>query len=361
VVVDRRRQLAPAESVSTQVAKAVEYLVEAGALSAGLDDAVSAVPVTAGAGPVLAVIAEPDHEQLTRELCGLAARLAAVVDGRTVLLAPFDVDLAAVGSWGADQVVRVAGSAVEEDIARGIASWAAQAQPWGIFTGSTAYGREIASRVAVTIGAGLTGDAVDVDVDRGRLVAWKPAFGGQLVAAIEAVSPTHIVTVRAGMIPLHAARGHVASLEPAIAVQPRGRVRPLGRRTEDSPEGLAKADVVVGIGAGVAAEDLGAIDDLLEVLGAELASTRKLTDAGRMPHARQVGITGRSIAPRLYVAIGISGKFNHMSGVRAAGTVLAINSDPDAPVWRFSDIGVVGDWRECVPELVAALRAELAR
>jgi electron transfer flavoprotein alpha subunit len=163
------------------------------------------------------------------------------------------------------------------------------------------------------------------------------------------------------MIPTHAPRRQVASLDAAVPVEPRGRVRRLGRRAEDSLEGLAKADVVVGIGAGVDAEDLGALDDLLEVLDAELASSRKLTDAGRMPHARQVGITGRSIAPRLYVAVGISGKFNHMSGVRAAGTVLAINSDPDAPVWRFSDIGVVGDWRECVPQLVAALRAELAR
>jgi electron transfer flavoprotein alpha subunit len=92
------------------------------------------------------------------------------------------------------------------------------------------------------------------------------------------------------------------------------------------------------------------------VLGAELGCTRKITDAGWMPHARQIGITGRAIAPRLYVAIGTSGKFNHMVGVRAAQTVLAINPDPDALVWQHADVGVVARFQDCVPLLVDELR-----
>ena len=94
------------------------------------------------------------------------------------------------------------------------------------------------------------------------------------------------------------------------------------------------------------------------LLGAELAATRKVTDKGWAPRARQVGITGRSIAPRLYVALGLSGKFNHMVGVRAAGTILAINNDPGALVFAQCDIGIVGDWHEVVPALAAALREE---
>ena len=92
------------------------------------------------------------------------------------------------------------------------------------------------------------------------------------------------------------------------------------------------------------------------LLGAELAATRKVTDKGWAPRARQVGITGRSIAPRLYLAVGLSGKFNHMVGVRASGTIVAINDDPGAPVFSQCDIGLVGDWHELVPALAAALR-----
>ena len=95
---------------------------------------------------------------------------------------------------------------------------------------------------------------------------------------------------------------------------------------------------------------------LAAVLGAELGATRKVTDKGWAPRARQVGITGRSISPRLYVALGTSGKFNHMVGVRAAGTILAINNDPEAFVFEQCDIGIVGDWHEVVPSLATAVR-----
>jgi len=98
------------------------------------------------------------------------------------------------------------------------------------------------------------------------------------------------------------------------------------------------------------------LSPLAALLGAELAATRKVTDRGWAPRARQVGITGRAIAPRLYVAIGLSGKFNHMVGVRGAGTVLAVNADRGAPVFGFCDVGVVGDWHEVVPLLAEALR-----
>jgi electron transfer flavoprotein alpha subunit len=109
------------------------------------------------------------------------------------------------------------------------------------------------------------------------------------------------------------------------------------------------------VGQGVNADDYDRLAPLRIALGAELAATRKVTDHGWMPHARQLGLTGRAIAPSLYVAIGISGKFNHMVGVRSAGTVLAINRDRDALVFDHADLGIVGDWQEVVPALAAAV------
>ena len=130
----------------------------------------------------------------------------------------------------------------------------------------------------------------------------------------------------------------------------------MSRRRDDDVEILARADVVIGLGAGVQPGEYEELATLAALLGAELAATRKVTDNGWAPRSRQVGITGRSISPRLYVALGLSGKFNHMVGVRAAETVVAINHDPDAPVFAQCDVGIVGDWHVVVPALASALR-----
>jgi len=140
-----------------------------------------------------------------------------------------------------------------------------------------------------------------------------------------------------------------------MAVARRSRVRVRNRTRDDDLDTLAEADTVVGVGAGVDPGDYPALAPLLDTLGAELAATRKVTDKGWQPRARQVGLTGRTIAPRLYVAIGLSGKFNHLVGVRAAGTILAVNVSPDALVFGGCDIGIVGDWHEVVPVLVNEL------
>jgi electron transfer flavoprotein alpha subunit len=165
-----------------------------------------------------------------------------------------------------------------------------------------------------------------------------------------------MATVRAGMITAPAPRSD--AIEPAvlpIAMSTRGRVRVLARTRDDDLDALAEAATVVGVGRGVRPSEYRALDRLLALLGAELAATRKVTDEGWLPRSRQVGITGRSIAPRLFVSIGASGKFNHAVGIRAARTVLAINNDPTAPIFDAADAGIVGDWHEILPLLVAEL------
>jgi electron transfer flavoprotein alpha subunit len=355
---DRQRSLIPDAPVSIQVKEAVRQLLERGALVAGDAPPELALPATCGLGHVVAVLADPDHEALSRDLCAQAARLAAEVNGSTLVLAPFEVSAAEAGSWGADRLVRITGSRVEEDVASAVASWAHSARPWVILAGSTAYGREVASRVAAVIGAGLTGDAAEVGIVDGRFVAWKPAFGGQLVAAVTATSPIQMATIRAGVLPNSMRRHHVAE-QLTIHAPPRDRVHVRARRQQDSLESLTEAAVVIGVGQGVPPDELHRLDDLRHVLDAEIGCTRKVTDSGWMPHARQIGVTGRAISPRLFLAIGTSGKFNHMVGVRSATTIMAINPDPDALVWQHADVGVVAPFEECVPLLVDELRQVL--
>jgi electron transfer flavoprotein alpha subunit len=353
--------------VDEQVRAAVDALVARGALSAEPpESARGAVPSPTNAGgPAVAVLVEPDRGNLTRELLGAAARLAAEIGGHAVAVASGPVDDRALSSWGADRLVQVRGVSVEEDVAAAVASWARAAggAPWAILAPSTAWGREVASRVAARIGAGLTGDAVDLEVGGdGRLVAWKPAFGGKLVAAITASSPVQMATVRAGVLELLTPRpsaGPPITVE-RIDVEPRSALQHSGTRRDDDLDDLASAHRVVGIGTGVAPDDYGELEPLLELLGAELGATRKVTDKGWLPRARQIGITGRSIAPRLYVSIGASGKFNHIVGFRSAGTVLAVNADPDALVFGAADVGIVAPWRDVVAPLTAALAEVLA-
>ncbi len=344
--------------VDTQVRRAVDLLVERGALghNASGERSETVPPLQGERGDAVAVVVEPDRAQVTRELLGAAARLAVGIDGHVVALCVEPPEPAMLASWGADAAVHLEGSTVEEDVAGAVADWVRVAAPWAVLATSTAWGREVAARAAAHLGAGLTGDAVDLEVgDDGRLVAWKPAFGGQLVAAITATSPVQLATVRVGVLPVLVSRSATTIETRPMAVARRSRVRVRNRTRDDDLDTLAEADTVVGVGAGVDPGDYPALAPLLDTLGAELAATRKVTDKGWQPRARQVGLTGRTIAPNLYVAIGLSGKFNHLVGVRAAETILAVNVSPDALVFGGCDIGIVGDWHEVVPVLVNEL------
>ncbi|HEU5302815.1 MAG TPA: FAD-binding protein [Acidimicrobiia bacterium] len=360
-----REQVVLTGSPEEQVRAAVRRLQERNALVDPEEDAGAILrvcdPVGDGpgagpsVGPNVGVVLEPDRAHTARELLGAAAGLAREIGGRVSALTLEAPRAAVLGSWGADEIVAVEGDLVEEDVARVVAEWGADPAAWAILAPSTAWGREVAGRAAARLGAGLTGDAVGLEVgrdaDAGRLVAWKPAFGGQLVAAILTSSPVQMATVRAGVLPSLAPRSRTASVR-TVTARPRGRVTVLARTRDDDLDSLAEARAVVGVGQGVAPDDYRRLDPLLSVLGAELGATRKVTDQGWLPRARQIGITGRTIAPRIHVAIGTSGKFNHMVGVRAAGTVLAINPDPDALVFQVADIGIVGSWTDVVPLLV---------
>ena len=350
-------------SLAETVPAAVDAIEARGALSVGLAEALDPVPPPASSDdtPAVVVIVEPVREVPTRELLGRAAQLARDLGGHVVAIGT-DLD-AGLAPQGADVLVHVdAGAApVEEDVAGAVVQWARSRSPWAILAPGTAWGREVASRVAVRLDAGLTGDAVALECVDGRLTAWKPAFGGQLVAEITTRSPVQLATVRAGVLDHLLARDPSEPVHDTIVVEARGRARVLARTRDDDLDVLAEADVVVGVGQAVPPDAYPMLDELLHVLGAELAATRKVTDRGWLPRARQVGITGRSIDPRLYVGLGLGGKFNHMVGVRRTGTILAVNSDRDAPVFDAVDVGIVGDWRAVVPVLTAELERAINR
>lgn len=367
LAVDRERYVQAGLDLPEQVRRAVQVIARKGGFDTSRKPQPRLVRSPGGPGGVVAVLAEPGRHKLLRELLGAAGLLAGEINGSTAVVLPDGLDSPSVGpvigssflaTYGADHIVRLAGAVVEEDVAAGLAGWAGEHSPWAILAPGTSAGREIASRAAARLQAGLVGDAVEFDVGDGRLVAWKSAFGGQLIVAVHTRSDVQLVTVRAGVLPtpggLCPGESRVPS-EETLEVTPRGRVQVTGRRRDDDIDILADATSVIAVGRGVDPLDYPKLEPLAELLDAEMGCTRKVTDNGWMPHARQIGITGRSISPRLFVMIGASGKFNHTVGVRGAAAVLAVTDDPAAPAWEQADAGIVGDWQEVLPLLIAEI------
>jgi len=312
------------------------------------------VPQTRASGPAVWVVTEPDRKRTTAELLGAASMLAAELDGMVVSAEPSPGELEILSAQGADRVV-VVDRADGADLARALAERMAHDPPWAVLAPGTDWGRQVAGRLAVRLGAGLTGDAVGLEARGGRLVALKPALGGRLVAEITCSSPVQMATVRPGVLPLLDPRLAVDIPVETLLVEARSTVQVVKAWRDNDSVNLSTASVVIGVGQGVEPSDYEVLDGFAAQIGAVVGATRKVTDRGWMPRARQIGITGHSIAPALYLAVGTSGRFNHMIGVCSAGTVVGVNTDPDCELWDWCDVGVVGDWREVLESLIPRL------
>jgi electron transfer flavoprotein alpha subunit len=224
--------------------------------------------------------------------------------------------------------------------------------PAAVLLPSNAEGKEIAARLAIKTGSGLITDAVGVTAD---LTAEQPIFGGSVVVQSTVATGTPIITVRANSTaPVEApASGTVQQVTATFSDSDRA-ARIVERVVEDKggrPD-LGDASVVVSGGRGVgAAEGFGVIEQLADALGAAVGASRAATDAGWYPHQNQVGQTGRTVSPQLYIAAGISGAIQHRAGMQTSKTIVAINKDPEAPIFELADFGLVGDLFRVVPQL----------
>ena len=238
--------------------------------------------------------------------------------------------------------------------------------PFAVLLPSTANGRDLAARVAGRLGLGLTGDCVGIEIDdEGRLSQLKPAFGGSIVAPILSRTLPNMATIRAGILsscePDYSIKPVVNRLETAGAVPSRARV--IQNVSDESAEGaeLERATRVVSVGMGIGGpENMGPIRELADALGASIGTTRDVADAGWLPRQYQIGISGKSVAPELYIAVALRGPFNHTVGIQRSGTIVAINNSARSPIFRAADCGIVGDWREVVPVFTSAVGQRLA-
>jgi electron transfer flavoprotein alpha subunit len=290
-------------------------------------------------------------KKVTYELLTLARRLgepAAVFVG-----AGADEALAGLAEHGAAQVY-VASDAelLEHPEAEVLAQLVAEKSPAAVLVASTAEGKEVAARLAVKSGSGIITDAVDVDADG---TATQSVFGGATVVKSKVSVGTPIITVRTNSVAPEAAPAAGTRVDVAVDLSEAAKSARTTDRVVQAKGGrpdLAEAAVVVSGGRGVGgAEGFGVIEALADSLGAAVGASRAATDAGWYPHQFQVGQTGKTVAPQLYIANGISGAIQHRAGMQTSKMVVVVNKDPEAPIFELADFGVVGDLFAVVPQL----------
>ena len=305
--------------------------------------------------------------RVSLELLGKGRELAGKLGGLSgALVMGTSDDASDLARWGAERVVTLAVSAdYDPDVyARALREFVERERPHVLLVPSTAAGRDYGPRVAGELRLGMTGDCVDLGIDKaGRLIQHKPAYGGNIVSVIMGATTPQLATVRPGMFAPVEPRDGVAVAAEVRPVEPSSRFRLVETRSEPDTAAyeLDGAEVVVCVGHGVgSAHAVREVEALASRLGAAVGGSRGCCDAGWLPKNRQIGLTGRAVAPRLYLAVGVRGAFEHLVGSVKAGVIVAVNKNERAPIFQAADVGVVGDWRETFPPLVEALEGRIA-
>ncbi len=306
------------------------------------------------------------HELLTRAR-QLADKRDTIV---TALIFGWDInagDLQELIDRGADRVVVVEAEALGhflvEPYAACMLKIIADYRPEIIIAGATSTGRTLMPYVAVKAHAGLTADCtmLDIEDETGNLLQTRPAIGGNIMATIK--TPSHrpqMATVRprsTRLAPKADGRtGEITHLT-APAELLGSRVRRVDFVPSEDAHGIQDSDVVVAVGRGIKnGENIPVMEDLAESLDAALGATRDVVDRGWLSYPHQVGLSGKTVTPKLYVGAGASGSIQHLAGMQTSENIVAINTDPDAQIFRVADIGVVGDLFEVVPALAEKIR-----
>ncbi len=304
---------------------------------------------------------QPTVKKVTLELLTLARELgtpSAVVLGRPGVAAALTDKL---GEYGATRVYTAESEEIDGYLvapkAAVLAQLVRQVQPAAVLLAATQEGKEIAARLAVKLDNGVLTDAVSLDADG---VATQVVFAGSTIVKSRVTRGLPLVAVRPNSLtptpaPTMPRVEQIAVVVDAVAKLARvveRKVEAQGARPE-----LTEASIVVSGGRGVAsAENFALVEELADLLGAAVGASRAATDSGFYPHKFQVGQTGRTVSPQLYVALGISGAIQHRAGMQTSKTIVAVNKDAEAPMFELADFGVVGDLFTVVPQAIEEIR-----
>jgi electron transfer flavoprotein alpha subunit/NAD-dependent dihydropyrimidine dehydrogenase PreA subunit len=318
----------------------------------------------------------PSIKDVTLELLGKARGMVATSDEKVIAALAGPPGLDDVGEalfrYGADRVVYLENELLEnyttDGYANALSFLISSEKPSVVLFGATVNGRDLAPRIAARLGVGITADCTELTIDdKGHLIQTRPAFGGNIMASI--LSPNarpQMATVRPRVFKIPPADGGAKG----IVERPETTITRRSIRTEvveevwdgDEDINIEESKVLVSIGRGITnRENLEMVRELACELGAAVSSSRSLVELGWMPPSRQVGQSGKTVMPTLYLALGISGAIQHLVGMSSSDVIVAVNKDPDAPIFKVADFGIVGDVFEVVPAILRKLRERAAR
>ena len=303
------------------------------------------------------------------EVVSEAKRLAGSFGGTvsTVVVGPGTEGLAAeLGSYGADKVHVFDDGAYDayatEAWATAVASVISETSPSVALFPMTAMGKDLAPRVAAKVEAGLVSDCVALEAKDGGLTARRPMYAGKAYATVEWEAEPRLASLRPNVFALETPDSSKSAEVVKASADTASRAKVTA--TEASAKGkieLTEAQIIVSGGRGLKGpEHFSLVSDLAEAMGAAVGASRAVVDAGWVEHQMQVGQTGKTVSPTVYVACGISGAIQHLAGMSSSKFIVAINKDPDAPIFKVANYGILGDVFEVLPKLTEAAKAHFA-
>jgi electron transfer flavoprotein alpha subunit len=311
---------------------------------------------------VLGEIRDGEVKRVTYELVTAARSLSDGASVTVVLIGDhLDAAVVEVVAHGANAVLAVSDDGLAryspDAWASVLAELARNAKPDVILGSSTARGRDLTPRVAAELGVGMVSDVVEVGADGDALTAVRPIYAGKAIEHVRLSGAPLVATIRPNSYA--ASEGEASEVDTSevapTAVDPRAVVTLVEISASERPD-VAEADIIVSGGRGLGGpEHFAMLEELADKLGAAVGASRAVVDAGWRPHSEQVGQTGKTVAPTLYIACGISGAVQHVAGMKTAKVIVAVNKDPEAPIFGLADYGIVGDVFEVVPAISAAV------
>jgi len=309
------------------------------------------------------------EQPVTRELLARARELAGDAGGRVVALVLGDAPekiAGRLGGLGVDEALCVASPELARYRPRpwveAAAAVARERNPAAILVGATTNGKEFAGSLAAALGTGIAPDCTEISWKDGRPVASRPVYGGRLLETLTfAASGPCVCSIRPRAYedpgPGSGAAPPVANAAASIPAEALDAEILEFRREEGETVNLSDADVIVAGGRGIQdPSNFAMIKELADALGGAVGASRAVVDAGWIPYPHQVGQTGKTVRPKLYVAVGISGAIQHLAGMKTSETIVAINKDASAPIFKVASLGLVGDALQIVPLLTQKIR-----
>jgi electron transfer flavoprotein alpha subunit len=311
------------------------------------------------------VFLEHYHGELEKGGLGVLGKAASLGDAVGVVLGEGAAGVAAgAGTFGASKAYACEAAELASPLPQprvdALATLVEQVSPDAVLFGASVLSADIASGLATRLDAGLNWDLTDLAVKDGELVGTRPALGDTVIAEVGWKGSPKLGLIRSGTFDPVESGGSAEVETFETTFSDFSTLATLDEQTQEESSGpsIEDADIIVAGGRGLGSpEGFTMLEELAAALGGAVGATRAVVDAGWYPYSTQVGQTGKTVSPKLYIACGISGAIQHKVGMQGSGTIVAINKDPNAPIFDFCDIGVVGDLHQIVPKLTELVRS----